>query len=406
MIFNLDSEDFVRTKRVLSVKIYEIPVLISLFYEMVFMPILILFDIGFNMDFSSNLLVRFGYLILFSVGFIHFILTRSILNRYFIVSSFFLLSLGLCVSLFNDETIISNKLWSHIYFILMPFLVLPVGYHYGKYFQLSRNVQRKFYSILILSIITTVCVTLSFNVANNLGLSNYSAIGLVSILICGPFLYVHNHRGAFYFGVVLFIGALAAKSTILGASLVAGIVYFLVANSLRVKLLVIFFIFLFGITVVYVFNTFEVNHRFFNSLVHFYNGNYDAFSSKRWSELITLFSSFSSPWDWLFGMGYGYQFVPWANSPYYLSHYVHFGNFTWLLMNGVIGYLIMMGFFVYFLILNLKTIALSNDRLANVISVIVVSFLILSLAGAVLVTSSVIWFFIGWSLFNSQYYKA
>lgn len=383
-------------------RFFEIAILFSISYEIIIVPILAVLDIGLGFAVNSNFLVRFGYILLFSLGLFVFVCFRSISSRYLFFSTFFLLLIGLTVSFFDPDTVVTSKIWSHIYFLLMPFFVVPVGYKYGELFYSNRFVRKRFLRLCYLGAVICLCVVVGFRVFHFFGLAVYNAIGLSSILILGPFFYVHSRRGFFAFLVVLFVSVLAAKSTVLFASLVAGVTYFLMIGTIRARLFIFVVFFVFGVSVAYFYTTYGLQHRSLVALMSLFDGDYDAFSSGRWSELLSLFSSFTTVGDWIFGMGYGYTFVPWDDSPGYVSHYVHFGNFTWLLMNGVLGYVVIFSFLLHVLYLNFKIIASSNDSTCKAVAVSVVSFFILSLFGAVLMTSTIIWFLIGWSLFNSR----
>jgi len=371
-------------------------VLLAFIFEAIVMPVSIVFDIGFSLGYDSGFFARFGYVFIFIVGvFVLFVFCH---RNWLWFWSFALILVGLSIGFYEGYE--SGKWVAHVFYVLMPPVVFSLGYYFAKLVSVNVYYQTVFLAAVRFSALVVAIVVAVFSLASKAGLSSYNAIGLSAFLFAAPFLYTKN---AWFFVAFCILAFLAGKSTVFGALVASGFIFYAIRGSALFRCIVLFGSLIF-LLLIYVSDLeFVNNHRTVNALSSLLQGDFESFSSGRWSEAQAMLQAFKSPFDWVFGLGYGATFVPWSDSPDYLSHYVHFGNLTWLYINGLLGYTVFLCFLLYVLSVNIKIISNSGDMVAVAVSVVVISLLILSAFGAVLMTSSLIWLFIGWSIANYHY---
>ena len=114
-------------------------------------------------------------------------------------------------------------------------------------------------------------------------------------------------------------------------------------------------------------------------------------TSGRWAELQSMLAVASKNATTLFfGSGFGAAFVPWIESPEYVSHYTHLGNFTWLWVTGIFGYAVL-SWFLFSLIYKLYKVAIKPDStiIERYVFLACTAILSLSLMGAILANSTI-----------------
>lgn len=368
-------------------------------FELFFMPLAMLFDLGFSSINDSAYLARFSYIACFIFSFFHFFLYFSKSRLFFIQIVFLLIGLvgavnGLLSNGFN------SYFFSHMFYYLMPSLALYFGFHLGHYLDKNPRDLIRFKKIIVLAFWFGLAVVVMFKVASYLGFARYNAIGIWAVVFGGPLIYSNSPWGIFW---VVLVCVLAAKSTVLVSVISVWLLYALSRSfALRTYIflsvvLLIFIVCLLYLSQIDIFASLP-EHRFIKALEAMVRGDFNLASSGRWEESSSMLKSLGD--SWLFGRGFGAYFIPWDASPDYNSHYVHFGNLTWLYTTGILGYFLIFGAILFCLLKFIARIFLNpREDLRTYVLLVCCSIIVLSLFGAILMNNFFCWAFLGWGLY-------
>jgi hypothetical protein len=359
-------------------------------YELVLMPVLIVLDLSYSFQIESNYWARFSYLTVFIFSFFYMLRSgmRYILPHY--AAFFLLMSLGFLNGAIREG--VDSTTLSHIFYYLMPPFAMNMGFNFGRIVQRDPVKLKYIFKFLYLLVWLSFVLVILHLFGKYLGLNSYNKLGLWALIFGFPLLLVN---GKWTLGLI--VAFFANKSSIIVVVLMTLLTsqYVKFKSRRKAHLIVVFFTIVIT-PMIMVFIIYQPD--IFPVFANLYNGKIDIISSGRWGELISMLTVVSQDAITLFfGSGFGATFVPWIKSPEYVSHYTHLGNFTWLWVTGIFGYVIL-SWFLFRLMYKLFKISVKPDStdLERYIFLVCTAILFLSNMGAVLANSVFCWIYLGW----------
>jgi len=359
-------------------------------YELVLMPVLAMLDLSYSFQIESNYMARFSYLTVFIFSFFYMLRggMRYLLPHY--IAFFLLLFLGFLNGVIREG--VNFTTLSHIFYYLMPPFAMNMGFNFGRIVQRDPVKLKYFFKFLYLSVWLSFVIVILHLLGKYLGLNSYNKLGLWALIFGLPLLLVN---GKWTLGLI--VAFFANKSSIIAVVLMTLLtsLYVKFKSRRRLHLVVVFFTIVITPMVI-LFIIYQPN--IFPVFANLYNGEINIITSGRSEELISMLTVVSQDAITLFfGSGFGTTFVPWIKTPEYVSHYVHLGNFTWLWLTGIFGYVIL-SWFLFRLMYKLFKIAVKPDstELERYIFLVCTAILFLSNMGAVLANSVFCWIYLGW----------
>ena len=386
----------------MKIKIFYVNMfLVALGYELLIMPYLALLDHGLSGGFDSNYFARFSYIFLAIIAFCFMLhITRRPLLYFHC-----LFVLGLVVGMFNGvlKDTINPQFFSHVFYYVMPLVMLTFGYNIASFLANDTASSVRFQNFLIFTIVMTLIFLVLQLVFNYLKLHDYPKFGYNSLFLAFPLLIARSwhllalpvaflgNKASFYLPVIFASAlSLALMPKKFKNVLVRGYLYLCIVGAL-------------GVSVWLYLHVYE------------YYELLDSLTSGRLTESFSAFKTFDFfGWSAVLGNGFGWTYTPWPNKldlsgisyANYVSHYVHFGNFSYLMVSGLLFYLafwVLMGRAV---LRSFKILAYCEiTALERYFLAVFLSILTISLFGSILASSAHCWFFTGCAHFVIHKYK-
>jgi len=314
--------------------------------ELVLLPALVVLDLGFSRGLNSNYYARFFYIFIFVLAvFYHLATNKKIIFTTLSVAFGAVLVVGSSKGLVEGH--INSAFLSHIFYVLMPIIMISYGWHFFAAYQESDRLRKQFKEVMIYAYCAGLVAVGIFMLAYLSGMSAYNAIGIWNFSFAGPFL-AFQARGLVYFGISVIGVLLAAKRGIIVVFvLYILLMFFLLKAKSKLK----FLLFIPLLLVVFVFFSsslgYDITSRPQKTIELISEGDIDAASAGRWTEAASAIEHLSARADHLlFGAGFGAKFLPWPDKPGYddyYSHYTHFGVISYIWIGGVIFPVIVYG---------------------------------------------------------------
>ncbi len=357
-------------------------IIILLLAELLVLPFLAVADLGLSAPINSNFYARFLYLLVFGFSFLFLITSMKFYLNPISLTFIFFFVLSLCVFIFRQGNI-NSAFVSHVFYFLMPVVCINYGYFLNDSFFVS-FIKKRF-----IFLYSGFFFTILFILFQILGLANYNAIGLWNFTYALPALMVLNPN---YKYLIILGSLLTGKRGSLLAN-VATISFFDFKFFRNISILGTFLLF----SLIYYVNIdFALVGRILTSFNYLAEGSFDLLLSGRLSESVSAINYLLSK-DLLFtGAGLGATFLPWPDKEgyeFYLSHYTHLSFVSYIWMGGIF-----LSVFVYSILIYLLINFRVKDTQDRIIQILVLSFLIISLFGAVLMNNPFLWIFIGYFL--------
>jgi hypothetical protein len=385
--------------------------------DMALIPFLALLELGFSIDIKSNFFARFTSVAAFLVAFIYlFFAKRKIIVTPITLVFIFTLFMGSLTGLwrgglFNVSPTGSYVFGSHVYYVIMPIIMISYGWYFLSDFCSSPSLRAFFRRSMVCVFAVGIICTALFHAATALGVASYDAIGMWNFLISGPYLTILS-GGSGYFFFAAFASVIAGKRGIIVALAAMTLVHLYLGidgvKKGRKILLLLFCIVVAGIAVAGIAGGSVGTQRLANTILLIEEGNLNEASAGRWLEALSAIEYLTSSLQlFLFGAGFGAQFLPWPDLlgyEDYLSHYTHFSAVSYIWVGGVFLAVSVYAVLVYTAVVLLRQF--KHGILRSDLKFLVYwiwGIIVVSLFGAVLMNNSFLWFVVGCCLGSRKY---
>lgn len=367
--------------------------------ELLVIPVLALLDFGFSVGLESNFFARFGYIASFLLASYYLYTKKKGLPAIPLILVFFIiLVVGALKGLM--EMNLNAAFLSHLYYLIMPIVMVSYGWHFFSDYNRSEFLRFKFSRVMFFSFYVGVFVVILFQLAHVLGLANYGAIGIWNFLFSAPFL-LHGSSGFNYFGVSLLLTILAGKRGILVVFFAyAMVILYLSKGKTKAKifLALIFISFSFLILLQ---NTENVGLvRTEQAISALEEGDIDGASAMRWAESASALNYIDERFDHLLlGAGFGARYKPYPYLPGYedfYRHYTHFGIISYIWIGGLFAPIVIYAILIFNAVSLVRLIKCGLlDKRFHFFAFWIWGIITVSLFGAVLMNNSFLWFIVG-----------
>lgn len=385
-------------------------VLLLWMIELGLFPFIAAAELGFSMPFSSNYLLRFSYIALFGLAvFYHLVSFRKPYIPLLSVAFGLVLLLGGAKGLLERN--FSQIFLSHGFYVTMPVVMLSYGYFLFSDYRDNPELRRLLRTVMYVSLASGFLAMSLFVYAHKSGYASYNAIGLWNGFFSGPFLINLPHGAPFLFIAIITV-TLSAKRGILAGfavNIAIGIImrdrrwlwiamipliYLLVEQARVLHWLSQFYV---GTPQLVDSITITPTDRLESTVEDVVSGNINAASSGRVEEALSAIRYLTSRFDHLIvGAGFGAQFVPWAASPNYLSHYTHISPLSYIWLGGIpltLAVYLSLGLVALGLLIDVLRRELDDSY--RFLVYWMWSILVLSMFGAVLMNNAWLWLIFG-----------
>lgn len=375
--------------------------------ELIIFPLLALFDLGFSFGINSNYYARFFYIVIFllSISYIFLIKGRILIHPLIIV---FLGALTIGVlkgywdgALLNMTKSGSPVFLSHIFYVVMPIVMMSYGWFFFEDYKRSEHLQRILSKIMYLAFIFGLLVVVLFAISFQLGFASYDAIGLWNFIYSAPY-FLYQPHGLVYFSISVLATIIAAKRGILVVFFAYFFLAYIISRGFRVAWIIVALILVITSYSFYMFSDVLSmdSIRLLRTVQSLQEGNLNEASAGRWIEAISALEYLNSQAEhMLLGAGFGSQFLPWPDLPDYSdywSHYTHFGVVSYAWIGGFLLPIVVYAFLIgtgSALVLKMKRGLIERTHYHFVYWLW--GIITISMFGAVLMNNSFLWFVIG-----------
>ncbi len=376
-------------------------------FELIVFPLLALFDLGLSFGINSNFYARFCYIAIFFLSIVYiFLIKGRIVIHPLIMVFFVVLIIGVLKGFWEGSLSNMTKfgfpvVLSHIFYVVMPIVMMSYGWFFFEDYKRSEHLQRILSKIMYFAFIFGLLVVVLFAIAFQLGFAAYDAIGLWNFIYSAPY-FLYQPNGLAYFGVAVLATIIAAKRGVLVVFFAYFLLAYIVARGFRVVWVIVALILLITSYSIYMFSDVLSmdSIRLLRTVQSLQEGNLDEASAGRWIEAISALEYLNSQAKhMLLGAGFGAQFLPWPDQPDYSdywSHYTHFGAVSYAWIGGFFLPVVVYAFLFgtgFALVLKMKRGLIERSHYHFVYWLW--GIIAISMLGAVLMNNSFLWFVIG-----------
>jgi hypothetical protein len=303
----------------------------------------------------------------------------------------------------------SAAFFSHIFYIVMPLLMIPYGYAFFRDISTDNSLMAYLFKVIKINFYYGLLVIITFYLLNYFNFAVYDAIDIWNILIAIP-LFIFISPSALNLFLALIMIILAGKRVILVVGvlmIIGGFMY--QRKNLFLWLSIAILTTLASIYFIVATNIELPEHRFFRTIFFILDGNYNDAFAGRFNEALNAIKSLAADSSgFIIGAGMGGEYYPWPDVPgaeNYKSHYAHFSFISYMWVGGIFFailiycQLIRLIFSLYSLRFNFK------NPLVGVLTIWLLMAIISSLSGAVLMNNSFLWLIIGGSYYFIDFHR-